>query len=164
MSIDSIKDLEFQYEELSAKHKSLGEQIQRLKAKPTGVWEPKKGEKYWYVGCDGVVQYVNFFYTGWDKRRLDYHNFYKTQGQAEKAAKHQRRYNMVSQAVLNLEPEQVVYWSDKNQAKYGVEFNHRTGVWFRLTWLIVEHGYPVLTDEKNVQPLLDYLNAKEKGE
>ena len=40
MSIDSIQDLE-------SKYKELGEEIQRLKSKPTGVWEPENGKDYW---------------------------------------------------------------------------------------------------------------------
>ena len=125
------------------------------------VWEPKKGEKSFYVDVDGTVQYTYWRDDRIDMHCLEHHNIHKTYAQAEKAAKYQRRYNMVLQAVLNLEPDQVVDWKDKNRAKYGVEFDHKKDVWYCLTWFICEHGYPVLTDKKNVQPLLDYLNAKE---
>jgi len=95
---------------------------------------------------------------------LIHHNVYKTQGQAEKAAKYQQRYNMVLQAVLNLEPDQVVDWKYKNQAKYGVAFDHRNGAWEYTNRLSIESGHPVLTNSLNVQPLLDYLNSKEKSD
>ncbi len=54
----------------------------------------------------------------------------------------------------------MVDWSDKDQAKHGVGFDRKEGVWWSSAWFSVEHLYPPLTDEKNVQPLLDYLNAK----
>ena len=69
---------------------------------------------------------------------------------------------MVLKAVLNLEPDQVVDWKDKNQEKYSVKFDHDAGSWYHNTWFVLEQGYPVLTDKKNIQPLLNYLNAKEK--
>ena len=140
----------------------LVKRIEELHSEPKSiVWEPKKGERYWYVDFDGTLDDTEWRDVKEDDDLLICHNVYKTHAQAEKAAKYQRRYNMVLQAVLNLEPDQVVDWKDKNRAKYGVEFDHKKDVWYCLTWFICEHGYPVLTDKKNVQPLLDYLNAKE---
>ena len=141
----------------------LVKRVEELQPEPKSIaWEPEKGDKYYVVVCDGNVQDVVWVDTGWDKRRLDYHNVYKTREQAEQAARYQQRYNMVLQAVLNLEPEQNIYWNDKNQAKYGVAFDHIAGVWFYWGRCVLESLSPVLTDEKNVQPLLDYLNAQEK--
>ena len=125
------------------------------------VWEPKKGEKSFYVDVDGTVQYTYWRDDRIDMHCLEHHNIHKTYAQAEKAAKYQRRYNMVLQAVLNLEPDQVVDWNDRDQIKYTVCFNHDRSIWERDCWRIIDTGYPPLTDEKNVQPLLDYLNAKE---
>ena len=147
----------------------LVERVEELQPEPESiVWEPKKGEEYWYVGCDGTVQFTDWRADKLDMDFLEHHNVYKTQGQAEKAAKYQRRYNMVLQAVLNLEPDQVLDWSDKGQNKYAPYFNQAARCWqsngCSFSSRTIEHGYPVLTDKKNVQPLLDYLNAKEKGE
>ena len=71
---------------------------------------------------------------------------------------------MVLQAVLNLEPDQKVDWKDKDQAKYVVAFDHIEGVWFYSDRYIVDNLHAPLTNYENVQPLLDYLNAKEKSD
>jgi hypothetical protein len=125
------------------------------------VWEPETGDRYYFLHSDGVVLRGVWDDCPTDKARLKHHNVYKTREQAEKAAQYQKRYNMVLQAVLNLEPTQVVDWSDKDQAKHGVGFDRKEGVWWSSAWFSVEHLYPPLTDENNVQPLLDYLNATE---
>ena len=126
------------------------------------VWEPQEGEKYYFVGSYGHVHSHYFTDDLKDKEFLSCHNVYKTRELAVKAAQYQRRYNMVLQAVLNLEPDQVVDWSDVDQAKYTLHFNHVNGVWYITDYRKIEDGYPVLTDKKNVKPLVDYLNAKEK--
>ena len=142
----------------------LVKRIEELQPAPKSiVWEPKKGEKYWYVDVDGTFAAFKSEHED-DRNLLIHHNVYKTQGQAEKAAKYQQRYNMVLQAVLNLEPDQVVDWKYKNQAKYGVAFDHRNGAWEYTNRLSIESGHPVLTNSLNVQPLLDYLNSKEKSD
>ena len=128
------------------------------------VWEPKKAEEYWYVDIDGTLDDTEWRDGEEDWNLLIHHNVYKTQGQAEKAAKYQQRYNMVLQAVLNLEPDQVVDWKDMNQAKYVVEFNNKKRRWFYSDRYIVDNLHAPLTNKENVQPLLDYLNAKEKGD
>ena len=125
------------------------------------VWEPKKGERYYYVTGDGFSTFTNFSNGDHDLLLLKHHNIYKTRELAEKAAKYQERYNMVLQAVLNLEPDQVVDWSDEDQIKYSINFNHYHDVWCSTGYRGIEYGYPVLTDEKNVPPLLDYLNTVE---
>ena len=126
------------------------------------VWEPKVDETYYYNTPSDYVGSVRWTGNDNDLYRLKNHNVYQTRKLAEKAAPHQTRHNMVLQAVMNLEPDQVVDWSDNNQTKFQVSFDHKAGCWYDLTWYSVEKGYPPLTDKKNVQPLLDYLNAKEK--
>ena len=145
----------------------LVERVEELKSEPEPeptsiVWEPKKGKKYYFVGSDGTVQVTDWRGDQFDMDLLKHHNTYKTRELAEKAAPHQSRYNMVLQAVLELEPDQVVDWLDKSQKKYQVKFDHRYGCWSRLTRDQVDYGYPPLTDEKNIKPFLAYLNAKEK--
>lgn len=137
------------------------EQMLNDKEPQSIVWEPKEGETYYSVSAAGCV--IKHVWRGshYDQALLKRHNIYKTPELAEKAAPYQTRDNMVLQAVLNLEPDQNIYWKDKDQMKYEVSFNHKTGAWERSTRFTVEYGYPPLTDEKNVQPLLDYLNSKE---
>jgi hypothetical protein len=123
------------------------------------VWKPKKGEWYYFAGSDGTVQVTDWRGDQLDMDLLKHHNIFRTKAQAEKAAPHQSRYNMVLQAVLELEPNQVVDWSDANQKKHQVLFNPQFGYWDKSWTFCFDQGYPVLIDEKNVQPLLDYLNA-----
>lgn len=128
------------------------------------IWVPRVGETYFYIDDRGTVFSDVWVGTDYDHALLKNHNVYKTREQAVKAAPYQQRYNMVLQAVLNLEPDQVVDWKDKDQAKYTVYFDHFAGIW-RDSWnCYAEKGYPPLTDKKNLQPLLDYLNAKEKSD
>ena len=126
------------------------------------VWKPKKGEKYYFVGSYGHVHSHYFTDDLTDKEFLSCHNIFWGRELAKKAAQHQRRFNMVLQAVLELEPNQVVYWSDDDQIKYTVYFNHASGTWESTEAWLHDQGYPVLTDKKNLQPLLDRLNAKEQ--
>ena len=126
------------------------------------VWEPKVDETYYYNTPSDYVGSVRWTGNDNDLYRLKNHNVYKTRELAEKVAPHQTRHNMVAQAVLNLEPDQVVDWSDVSQMKYTVTFNYERGVWgYNCLWT-TDQGYPPLTDKNNLQPLLDYLNAKER--
>ena len=143
------------------KMKARLEELADDKEPKSMVWEPKKGGVYYFVGRDGKVRGRYWVDELLDKDLLRSHNVYKTSDQAKKAAKYQERYNMVLQAVLNLEPDQVVDWSDEDQAKYMPHFNHTRGVWSITAYRWIEDGYPVLTDKKNVQPLLHFLNTTE---
>lgn len=150
--------------EISLVHK-MKTRLEELTAEkePTSiVWEPKKGEKYHFVNSDGTVHFRYWMSHSFDCNALDHHNIYKTYELAEKAAEYQTRYNMVLQAVLNLEPNQNIYWNDEDQIKYQVWFDHEDGLWRSGERHFGDCGYPPLTDENNVQPLLDDLNRKEK--
>jgi hypothetical protein len=163
LSIAGLQD--YVSTKLVIKMKTRLEELTADKEPQSIVWEPKLGEKYYFLHSDGKVHGSHWHHrikTELHLNLLKHHNVYKTRELAEKAAQYQKRYNMVAQAVLNLEPTQVVYWSDKDQAKHGVGFNHQFGYWEKAWTFCFDQGYPVLIDEKNVQPLLDYLNAKEK--
>ena len=145
----------------------LVKRVEKLQPEPKSiVWEPEVGEEYWYVDIDGTLDITECRDNDNESEvLLIHHNVYKTREQAEKAAKYQRRYNMVLQAVLNLEPDQKVDWKDMDQVKHVVEFDPNEGVYYHSVGSsLVDNLYPVLTDEKNVQPLLDYLNFKEKSD
>ena len=152
----------YREQSLMYKMKSRLEELTADLEPPSIVWEPREDEKYYYVNSDGTVHFTYWKSFHFDCNALNHHNVYKTYEQAEKAAAHQNRYNMVLQAVRNLEPDQVVYWKDENQKKYQVYFNHQFGLWEGSWTFYFDQGYPVITDKKNVKPLLDLLNAKEK--
>jgi len=128
------------------------------------VWEPKAGEEYYAVNAAGSAYQGIWNGSNHNQALLRYHNIYKTHALAVKAAQHQRRYNMVLQAVLNLEPDQKVDWGDEDQRKYQVYFCHAYKQWISPPYgaICTENGWPALTDKKNLQPLLDRLNAKEQ--
>ena len=126
------------------------------------VWEPEVGEEYFYIDERGIVFTDTWVGIEHDLELLKNHNVYKTRELAKKAVPYLSRYNMVAQAVMHLEPDQVVDWSDVSQLKYTVYFDHRRGIWCSDSSWRIAQGYPPLTDEKNIQPLLDDLNAKEK--
>ncbi len=126
------------------------------------VWEPKDGEEYFYIDMEGRVTSDLWSGRNYDQALLKRHNIYKTRELAVKAGSYLQRYKMVLQAVQNLEPDQKVDWNDRSQIKYEVWFHHGDGLWKSCQNRAVEYGYPPLTDQKNVQPLLDYLNRKEK--
>tara|TARA_R100000541_G_scaffold46737_2_gene53883 strand:- start:505 stop:1014 length:510 start_codon:yes stop_codon:yes gene_type:complete len=125
------------------------------------VWEPKKDDEYFYVTTTEYLNSNIWVGSDYELALLKHHNIFRTRQLAEKAAKHQERYNMVLQAVLNLEPDQVVDWSDMDEAKYMPHFSYIHGLWKADLCSTIDFGYPVLTDERNVQPLLDRLNAEE---
>jgi len=124
------------------------------------VWEPKKGDEYFYVATTEYLNSNIWVGSDYELALLKHHNVYKTRELAEKAAKYQERYNRVLQAVLNLEPDQKVDWSNDRQIKYEVHFGYIHGLWKAGRCYTIDSGYPVLTDKKNLQPLLDYLNLK----
>lgn len=64
-------------------------------------WVPELGEKYWFI--DGMGRLINL-YQGAGKR-LEHHNVYRTEPEAEKAAKYMRRCNAVIRACMLIEPD-----------------------------------------------------------
>ena len=149
------------------KMKARLEELTADKEPASIVCEPERGDRYYFVLADGGIRWCDWSDGLTDKLRRDHHNIYKTRELAEKAAQHQKRFNMVLQAVLSLEPNQVVHWKDGIQTKYTPYFDHLSGPWSTVhgdgtAARMMEKGYPPLTDVKSIKPLLDLLNAKEK--
>lgn len=147
-------------QDLESKYKELGDEIERLKAKPTGVWEPYTRGVYWAVHFDGTC-FDTFRGTNFDESVIAQHNVYKTKELTEKASVLQRRSNLVIQACLNFDPDFEPDWSDNNQVKYGCLYDHRVGRWERnLSVSCDSSGVFVSTREKADQ-VLEYLNSQE---
>ena len=53
---------------------------------------------------------------------------------------------------------------EKLNKQMEAHFDHNEGVYYTSVGCVLDNLYPVLTDKKNVQPSLDDLNAKEKGD
>ena len=157
MSIDDLQDLELKYAE-------LGEEIQRLRAKPTGVWEPEKSEMYLSVCMSGrLYEHPRKGFS--DELTIAHHNCYKTRELAEKASVFQRRSNLVIQACLNVDPDFEPDWNNHNnhnQMRYQFYYCHFSAQWKRPSINLAHDwgGVCVSTKEKADQ-VLEYLNSQE---
>ena len=152
-------------QDLESKYKELGAEIERLRAKPTGVWEPEVGEDYWAVDhASTVVQWTRGRNSGSNYAFLSFkarHNIYKTKELAEKAGVLQCRSNLVIQACLNVDPDFEPDWSDHNQVKYGFVYDHSHARWeAEATYCSATFGAYVSTNKKYKQ-VLEYLNSQE---
>ena len=151
-------------QDLESKYKELGAEIERLKAQPTGVWEPEKCGSYWVVGLGGSTGKWQLGDLGDNHTFLSlkaHHSVYKTRELAEKASVLQRRSNLVIQACLNVDPDFEPDWSDSDQTKYGFCYDHYSGQWEIIcSWYGNFEGAVVSTEEKADQ-VFEYLNSQE---
>ena len=148
---------------LQLKYKELGEEIQRLKAKPTGVWETEKGEGYWAVGFAGTTVKRTLYFNGGDyalPSLIAHHNVYKTEALARKASVLQRRSNLVIQACLNVDPDFEPAWNDLTQVKYQFYYSSFTDRWrghnANANW-----GVACVSTKEKSDLVLEYLNSQE---
>ena len=151
-------------QDLESKYKELGEEIQRLKAKPTGVWEPEKGEDYWSVGFGGTTVKRTLYFNGSDYALLSliaHHNVYQTEKLARKAGVLQRRSNLVIQACLNVEPDFEPDWSDHNQVKYQFYSSHYCDRWRGHNSNTGDWGAACVSTKEKSDLVLEYLNSQE---
>ena len=112
-------------QDLEQKYKELGAEIERLKQRPEGVWEPAVGGTFWMVDWTGGVRSLNPN----NRAAVSHHNVYETEALARKASVLQRRYNLVIQACLNFDPDFVPDWENLCQAKFGVIYSHYLKRW-----------------------------------
>lgn len=83
---------------------------------PTKNWEPKEGEKYYYITTSGDVAY-NTFNTSLDEYRLSFRNVFKT---AEEARKMVEKIKIINQ----LQELSNIKFSE-NKGKYFIYYNFR---------------------------------------
>ena len=108
-------------QDLEAKYKELGAEIERLKRQPEGVWEPTVGGLFWIVDWDGGVKRPR---DSSHRSAVTHHNVFRTEALAKKASELQLRSNLVIQACLNFDPEFEPDWNDASQHKYGFRYWH----------------------------------------
>lgn len=81
-------------------------------------WVPKQGEVFWWVGRAFTTEKeVNRDYE-WQKLMIASSNCYKTRELAEKAAKLMKRYSLIVNACLQVDPDFKPDWGDKSQPKF----------------------------------------------
>ena len=149
-------------QDLEAQYKKLGAEIERLKAKPTGVLEPEEGEKFWYVPADGepLDAYWNAFCT-YSQGVAARHNVYKTEELAKKANVLMRRSNWVIQACLNFDPDFEPDWSDHNQVKYQFYYSYFCERWRGHNVSTSDWGAACVSTKEKSDLVLEYLNSQD---
>ena len=155
-------------QDLESKYKELGAEIERLKAKPTGVWEPEKGGGYWAVGFEGTTLkrtlYLKTLKDGSNYTFLSlkaHHNVYKTEELTRKASVLQRRTNLVIQACLNFDPDFNPDWSDNNQVKYGFYYHPDHLRWEKHLNRNYNLSPAYVSTQEKANQVVEYLNAQE---
>lgn len=88
-----------------------------------------KGVEYWHVHGDGTVDNFDDDGHAFDKDSLEFHNYYPSEAQAQKAAEYMRRSNAIIRACLLVDPDFEPDWDDNNQ-KWGCElYDHFDQCW-----------------------------------
>jgi hypothetical protein len=141
--LERLKEIERQAEELkgiASNNETLVEALQQVikeamvsfkeeDEKENGVdWVPERGENYWAIGICGQLLLVVNKFDAFDKSRMEHHNFFKTEPQAEKALVLIRRSNAIIRACLLVDPDYKPDWSNGFQ-KWGVGYDNTDCVW-----------------------------------
>jgi hypothetical protein len=151
-------------QDLETKYKELGAEIERLKQQPEGVWEPTRGDKYWYVYSTGITgggSMTGFCSGSFDLAFKENHNIYQTEELAEKASVLQRRSNLVIQACLNFDPDFEPDWSGGDQIKYGFFFTSRLGLWAYSAAQYADDSPAYVSTREIASKVVAYLNSQE---
>ena len=112
--------------ELKLAYAKMGAEIEKLESEPEprGVWQPKEGEAYYWLNSVGGVYRESIGKYA----PIKYHNVYKTELQAQRAAVLTRQSNRIIQACIHFDPDFVPDWTDGSW-KYSVRYSHRTNHW-----------------------------------
>ena len=146
-------------QDLEAKYKELGAEIQRLKRQPQDVWEPTVGGLFWIVDWDGGVKRPR---DSSHRSAVTHHNVFKTEILAEKASELQLRSNLIIQACLNFDPDFVPDWSnDSGFKKYGFHYSHTMQAWHYSTTFLNDDSVAYVSTSEIAYKVMEYLNSQE---
>ena len=81
----NLQELEKNAADLQAKLDEMKAAITKMKAQPSGLWKPKVGEDYYFIGCDGSAEGTYNEGNDTDKRIIKQGNAYRTKEEAERA-------------------------------------------------------------------------------
>lgn len=84
--------------------------------KPTRIWKPEFGEKYYYITTSGDVAY-NTFNTSLDEYRLSFRNVFKTAEEARKMVEKLKIINKLR------ELSNTNFGDDINELKYSISYD-----------------------------------------
>ena len=110
--------------ELKAASALMLAEIENLESEPKSIWHPKEGEAYYWLNSVGGVYRESIGKYA----PIKYHNVYKTELQAQRAAVLTRQSNRIIQACIHFDPDFVPDWTDGSW-KYSVRYSHRTNHW-----------------------------------
>ena len=91
-------------------------------------WQPKDGEKYWYITNTNQLSQIDFTSERSYKREDDYqrwltYNCFQTREQAEQEAEKILVRRILEDIARRLNKGQKIDWNDRNQIKYSIHFN-----------------------------------------
>lgn len=106
-------DFVFVFDDITAEDWKIYEE------KPTRIWKPEFGEKYYYMTTSGNVA-QDTFNTSFDKYRLSFRNVFKT---AEEARKMLEKIKIINKL---RELSNIDFNEDFDEEKWYITYNHRT--------------------------------------
>lgn len=94
-----------------------------LGVKESKVWEPKNGDRYWFVHANGDTC-TTIFVEKHDVKMVNFGNVFKTEKEAI-FARDKQIFLTKFERYLRENEDEPVDWGNDGQAKYSVEFNCR---------------------------------------
>jgi hypothetical protein len=134
------------------------EEVDKLYKAEKHLWMPKKGETYWYIAHFGYTGH--FVYTGdiADEDVLDFGNMYKTQEQAEWAAKEMKEHNKLLAWLANNDDGWVADWDNRYQDKYYLYYDYECKKYDFFCKKNCKSPGTVYMSEANIKKLVKQLN------
>lgn len=85
-------------------------------------WRAKEGERYWFVRGDGEISDDCELKTNIDGRRYELGNYFKTEGEAQKALDWLRAFTILRDDTKGFKDN----WKDSSQLRWAVGYNYDT--------------------------------------
>lgn len=118
----NLQELEKNAADLQAKLDEMKATITKMKTEPSGLWKPKVGEDYYFIGCDGSAEGTYNEGNDTDKRIIKQGNAYRTKEEAE----HARDKQEVTQRLRELADG---YRFKRGAKKWELYYNTATKCW-----------------------------------
>lgn len=121
---DEIKELQHRVADIEEEIDDLEHSAQMSDMVEAGLWKPKEGGKYYYVGDDGKI-YNNVYNRGWEnsENRIKFGNCYQTKEQAEKALEHKKIETQLRDIAARLNKGTVIDWNNYKQKKWYIIYS-----------------------------------------
>ena len=146
--------------ELKAAHAKMGAEIEKLESEPEprGVWQPKEGEAYYWLNSVGGVYRESIGKYA----PIKYHNVYKTELQAQRAAVLTRQSNRIIQACIHFDPAFMPDWKGRS-LKYSVWYAHGTNCWEVCSVGVMDSRPAYVSTNTIAQSMRDMFNDEDEA-